>query len=63
MKHLKRLSIALTVAALMAGCSTGVKLDEYMREIVPFYVALGVTLAVTTFYPPLSLVLANWVPM
>lgn len=42
---------------------TGVKLDDYMREIVPFYVALGVTLAVTTFYPPLSLVLANWVPM
>ena len=28
MKHLKRLSIALTVAALMAGCSTGVKLDD-----------------------------------
>ncbi|WP_319243500.1 TRAP transporter large permease [uncultured Propionivibrio sp.] len=42
---------------------TGVKLDEYMREILPFYVALGVTLMVTTFYPPLSLVLANWVPM
>lgn len=42
---------------------TGVKLDEYMREIVPFYIALGVTLMVTTFYPPLSLVLANWVPM
>ncbi len=42
---------------------TGVKLDEYMREIGPFYVALGVTLMVTTFYPPLSLVLANWVPM
>ncbi len=42
---------------------TGVKLDEYMKEIGPFYVALGVTLMVTTFYPPLSLVLANWVPM
>ena len=42
---------------------TGVKLDEYMREILPFYIALAVTLMVTTFYPPLSLVLANWVPM
>jgi len=42
---------------------TGVKLDEYMKEIGPFYVALGVTLMITTFYPPLSLVLANWVPM
>ena len=30
MKHiqLKRVSIALTIAALMAGCSSGVKLDE-----------------------------------
>ena len=38
---------------------TGVKIDEYMKEILPFYIALGVTLMVTTFYPPLSLVLAN----
>lgn len=38
---------------------TGVKIDEYMKEILPFYVALGVTLMVTTFYPPLSLALAN----
>jgi TRAP-type C4-dicarboxylate transport system permease large subunit len=30
-----------------------------MKEILPFYVALGVTLMVTTFYPPLSLALAN----
>jgi tripartite ATP-independent transporter DctM subunit len=42
---------------------TGVKIDEYMKEIIPFYIALGVTLAVTAYYPPLSLVLANWVPM
>ncbi|MDR2112449.1 MAG: TRAP transporter large permease [Candidatus Accumulibacter sp.] len=42
---------------------TGVKIDEYMKEIVPFYVALLATLAVTAYYPPLSLVLANWVPM
>ncbi len=28
MNHLKRLSIAVTVAALMAGCSSGVKLDQ-----------------------------------
>lgn len=42
---------------------TGVKIDHYLREIVPFYVALGITLMITTFYPPLSLVLANWVPM
>lgn len=38
---------------------TRVKIDEYMKEIGPFYVALGVTLLITTFYPPLSLVLAN----
>lgn len=38
---------------------TGVKIDEYMKEILPFYFALGVTLMATTFYPPLSLVLAN----
>lgn len=38
---------------------TGVKVDEYMKEILPFYIALGMTLLVTTFYPPLSLVLAN----
>ena len=42
---------------------TKVKVDEYMREIAPFYVAFGLTLMVTTFYPPLSLVLANWMPV
>ena len=42
---------------------TRVKVDEYMREIGPFYVAFGLTLVVTTFYPPLSLVLANWMPV
>lgn len=40
---------------------TKVKMDEYLKEIIPFYIALGITLAVTTFYPPLSLVLANMV--
>lgn len=39
---------------------TRVKLAEYMKEIVPFYIALMAALAVTTYYPPLSLVLANW---
>jgi TRAP-type C4-dicarboxylate transport system permease large subunit len=34
-----------------------------MKEILPFYGALGLTLMITTFYPPLSLVLANWIPM
>jgi tripartite ATP-independent transporter DctM subunit len=38
---------------------TGVKMDEYLREIIPFYVALLVTLAITTYVPWLSLVLAN----
>jgi tripartite ATP-independent transporter DctM subunit len=38
---------------------SGVKIDAYLKEIIPFYIALGVTLAVTTYYPPLSLVLAN----
>ena len=42
---------------------TGVKIDEYMKEILPFYVALGVTLVITTFYPPLSLVPASWMPV
>jgi len=42
---------------------TKVKVDEYMREIGPFYLAFGLTLMVTTFYPPLSLVLANWMPV
>lgn len=38
---------------------TGVKMDEYLLEIIPFYVALLVTLAITTYCPWLSLVLAN----
>jgi tripartite ATP-independent transporter DctM subunit len=42
---------------------SGVKVEEFMKEILPFYGALGLTLMVTTFYPPLSLVLANWIPM
>ncbi len=42
---------------------TGVKLDQFLKEIVPFYGALYLTLLITTFYPPLSLVLANWVPI
>jgi TRAP-type C4-dicarboxylate transport system permease large subunit len=40
---------------------TGVRMDEYMKEILPFYVALLATLAVTTYYPPLSLILAELV--
>jgi tripartite ATP-independent transporter DctM subunit len=40
---------------------TGVKMDDYLREIMPFYVALLAALAVTTYYPPLSLVLADFV--
>lgn len=40
---------------------TGVKMGEYMKEIIPFYVALLVTLAITTYYPPLSLILADMV--
>ncbi|KYZ75983.1 C4-dicarboxylate ABC transporter [Anaerosporomusa subterranea] len=40
---------------------SGVKLDDYMKEIWPFYVALLVALAVTTYYPPLSLILAELV--
>jgi TRAP-type C4-dicarboxylate transport system permease large subunit len=40
---------------------TGVKLDEYMREIWPFYAALLVALAVTTYVPWLSLVLAGFI--
>lgn len=42
---------------------SGVKVEDFMKEILPFYAALGLTLMVTTFYPPLSLVLANWIPM
>ncbi|MDF2499688.1 MAG: siaM [Anaerosporomusa subterranea] len=40
---------------------SGVKIDDYMKEILPFYVALLVALAVTTYYPPLSLILAELV--
>ncbi len=40
---------------------TGVRMDEYMKEILPFYAALLATLAVTTYYPPLSLILAELV--
>jgi tripartite ATP-independent transporter DctM subunit len=42
---------------------SGVKVEEFMKEILPFYGALFLTLMITTFYPPLSLVLANWIPM
>lgn len=40
---------------------TGVKVDEFLKEILPFYAALLITLAITTYYPPLSLVLAEFV--
>ena len=40
---------------------TGIKMDEYLREIIPFYWALLAALAITTYYPPLSLVLADMV--
>ena len=40
---------------------TGVKMDAYLKEIIPFYWALLVSLAITTYYPPLSLVLADLV--
>lgn len=40
---------------------TGVKLDEYMKEIWPFYAALLAALAVTTYVPWLSLVLADFI--
>lgn len=40
---------------------TGVKMDDYLREILPFYAALLTALAVTTYYPPLSLILADFV--
>jgi len=40
---------------------TGVKIDEYMKEILPFYVALLVALAATTYIPALSLILADLV--
>lgn len=40
---------------------SGVKIDDYMKEILPFYIALLVALAVTTYYPPLSLILAELV--
>jgi tripartite ATP-independent transporter DctM subunit len=36
-----------------------VKLDHYMKEIWPFYITLLVALAATTYYPPLSLILAD----
>jgi TRAP-type C4-dicarboxylate transport system permease large subunit len=32
-----------------------------MKEILPFYVALLAALAITTYYPPLSLILAELV--
>ena len=41
---------------------TNVKVDEFLREIMPFYITLGITLLITAYYPPLSLVLANWMP-
>lgn len=40
---------------------SGVKLDDYIKEIWPFYLALLVTLAITTYYPPLSLILADMI--
>lgn len=40
---------------------TGVKIDEYMKEIIPFYIALLVALAATTYIPALSLILADLV--
>lgn len=40
---------------------TRVRMDEFLKEIIPFYVVLLITLAVTTYYPPLSLILAELV--
>jgi tripartite ATP-independent transporter DctM subunit len=38
-----------------------VRIDAYMKEIWPFYITLLITLAVTTYYPPLSLILADMI--
>lgn len=38
---------------------TGVKMDDFLKEILPFYVALLVALAATTYIPALSLILAD----
>lgn len=38
---------------------TGVKMDDFLKEILPFYVALLVALAATTYIPSLSLILAD----
>lgn len=38
---------------------TGVKMDEFLKEILPFYVALLIALAATTYIPALSLILAD----
>lgn len=40
---------------------TGVKIDEYMKEIIPFYIALLIALAATTYIPAISLILADLV--
>lgn len=40
---------------------TEVKIDEYVKEMVPFYIALLITLFLTTYIPALTLVLANTV--
>lgn len=40
---------------------SGVKMEDYLKEILPFYGALLAALAATTYYPPLSLVLADLV--
>lgn len=38
---------------------TGVKMDEFLKEILPFYIALLIALAATTYIPALSLILAD----
>lgn len=37
----------------------GIKVDEYVKEMVPFYLALLITLGLTTYIPALSLIFTN----
>ena len=47
-----------TVTLLVSGL-TGVKIDKFVREMMPFFIALGISLLLVTYIPVLSLWLPN----
>ena len=48
--------------AMLTTCSvTKTKIDDFFKEIIPFYITLLLSLLLITYVPAISLVLVNWI--